>query len=280
MEEPTMHRPGKARLAPIAAALALLALAAPTSPALALEQGPYAIEILVDGMPLDEIAARGAVYVEALQGREYSIRLSNRTGERIGVALSVDGLNTIDAKSTPAREARKWILGPWQTVTLDGWQTGASTARRFYFTSEPDSYGARLGKTRNLGLISAAVFREKQAVAFMERQDSRLSGRADAPAAAPSAEKRSKTEASGLSDELAATGIGRETHHRVVRVDFEPDDRPASVLNVRYEYRDALVRLGVVDALPCDDDLARRERAGGFDDLEFAPDPYRPRRRR
>jgi hypothetical protein len=35
-------------------------------------------------------------------------------------------------------------------------------ARRFYFTDERDSYGAKLGQTANLGVISAVIFRERQ----------------------------------------------------------------------------------------------------------------------
>ena len=120
----------------------------------------FSMEVLVDGRSLQEYAARGTTYVEALKGREYAIRLTNRTGERMAVALAVDGLNSIDAAHTTPRDARKWILAPWETVTLDGWQTGSGTARRFVFTSESGSYGAWLGRTNDLGVISAAFFRE------------------------------------------------------------------------------------------------------------------------
>ena len=105
-------------------------------PAAALQEGPYSMEILVNGSPLVEYAARKTTYIEALERREYAVRLRNRTGERIAVALSVDGLNTIDAKTTSARDASKWIIEPYGTITISGWQTGASTARRFFFTSE------------------------------------------------------------------------------------------------------------------------------------------------
>src|SRR5262245_14537002 len=104
----------------------------------------YTMEVLLDGRPLTSYAANGTNYVEATKGREYSVRLSNPTGERIAVALAVDGLNVIDAKHTSAREARKWILGPYETIVLDGWQTSSSTARRFVFTNESGSYGAWL----------------------------------------------------------------------------------------------------------------------------------------
>jgi hypothetical protein len=61
-------------------------------------------------------------------------------------------------------------------------------------------------------------------------------------------------------------------------VRFEGESRPATVLNLRYEYHDALVRLGVLppEYAGREDPLARRERARGFDDTGFAPDPFRP----
>ena len=72
-------------------------------------------------------------------------------------------------------------------------------------------------------------------------------------------------------------GIGRELDHRVRRVSFNPEASPAAVLELRYEYHDALVRLGVLPHSYArhEDPLERRERARGFDDLDFAPDPYR-----
>ena len=111
------------------AILPALLLMALTAPAQATERSPFSLEVLVDGRPLHEYAAQGKTFIEAVEDCEYSIRLSNRTGRRVAVALSVDGLNTIDAKTTTMQKASKWILGPHQTITLDGWQTSSNTAR-------------------------------------------------------------------------------------------------------------------------------------------------------
>ena len=110
---------------------ALLALAstdssARTAPPLAAPN----VEILVNGVPQTRYAHEGRWYVEALKGREYAIRLRNPYPVRVAVALSVDGLNTIDARETRAKGARKWVLGPYETVTISGWQTSASHDRR------------------------------------------------------------------------------------------------------------------------------------------------------
>ena len=268
------------------AILALVGAAAvlwPSQRAVAVNRDRFSMEILVDGVPLTEYAARGTTYVEALEDKEYSVRLTNRTGERVAVALAVDGLNSIDAKTTTARDARKWILDPWQTITLDGWQTSGSTARRFYFTTEKDSYGAWLGRTKNLGVISAAFFREKRMEPARDAIEEGLPG-AERPCEAPSAargkgenEQKARRESDALAGRSAATGIGREVDHRVRRASFDQEDSPAAVVEMRYEYRDSLVRLGILPRpLPaCDDTLTRRERAHGFEDVGFAPDPFR-----
>ncbi len=289
------------RIAP--AALAIAVGLASHAPSFALDSDGYSVEVLVRGAPLTEYAARGTTYVEARRGSDYAVRLSNHTGERIAVALSVDGLNSIDAKTTSARDASKWVLDPHETVTIEGWQIGSATARRFFFTTEDRSYGAWLGKTEDLGVISAAVFREKAPapIAWMhsgslgaERPEDADGSRAPSSeaAAAPRApraglpvrsagpsrsEKRSDADQSALSPDFAATGIGREVEHPVARVRFECEENPVRVVRLRYEYRDALVRLGVLPEWHPrhDDPLHRRERAQGFEEPGFCPDPFR-----
>ena len=287
--------------------LTLILSAAAATPAAALDRGTFSLEVLVGGVPLTEYDATARTYVEAIENREYALRLTNRTGRRIAVALSVDGLNTIDAKTTTARQASKWILGPWETVTLNGWQVGADSARRFFFTTEEKSYGAWLGKTSNLGVISAAVFRERRPdpVPIYRHQIEEKERRSPTPAGAsgergelqqaPSPSTKTRAKAGAASDsvsagreadmappptkDLAATGIGTKYAHRVHKVRFEAEPGPPAVVEIRYEYRDALIRLGALPQPPryWEDPLARREHAQGFLESEFAPDPYNRR---
>jgi hypothetical protein len=274
------------RTLPFVPVLLLAAALCPSGRALAMDRGGYSMDILVGGTPLQEHAARGTSYVEALKNREYSVRLRNGTGERVAIAFSVDGLNSIDARTTSASEARKWILGPYETITLDGWQTTSTTARRFFFTAEERSYGAWLGQTKNLGIIAAAVFRERRpqpiSIWREERQEGSEGKSRDSRGSASPAPPAAKSEASpSRSDDLAATGIGQETSHPVREVSFDSEDSPVARLEVRYEYRDALVRLGVLprEEPRCGDALTRREGARGFEEPRFSPDPYRRRNR-
>jgi len=264
------------------ATTALLAIAfaaafvTPGGQAEALEAEVCRIEVLVDGKPLAEHPARGTTYIEALRGREYALRLTNLSDRRIAVALAVDGLNSIDAKTTSASKASKWVLGPYQTTTISGWQVSSTDARRFFFTTEEESYGSWLGRDTNLGVIEAVVYREKKPRLTLGQWMGSRSKAAPSPTdrARPSAEPEKRAGEAADADDMAATGIGRRVDHRVQRVQLDLEDRPAAQLRLRYEYRQQLVHLGVLPSPEDELALARRERANGFADFSFAPDPF------
>lgn len=243
-------------------------------PAAAVTNDALSLEVLVNGVPLDEIRARGTNYIEAVRHAEYSLRLTNHSGRRMAVALAVDGLNTIDARTAEPRQASKWVLDPWQSVTIEGWQIGPDAARKFFFTSEDKSYGAWLGTTANLGVIEAVAYRElvpPPPQPMLERERGGAAGDMDSAAGAPRAQSK---QAPAPSDELAATGIGRRVDNPVRRVHMRLETSPAAHLRLRYEYREQLVSLGVLPPSEEEQALARRERARGFDGFEFAPDPW------
>ncbi len=288
------------RFAILAAGLASLAtpfLHAADSPGLRLE-------VIVNGRPLAEYAARGQRYIEAQNGREYALRITNTSGRRVAVALAVDGLNTIDARHSAPEQSRKWILDPWESADIAGWQVAESRARAFYFTRETSSYGAWLGDTRNLGNIEAVAYYEKfipppprvmederdlsgSANGTIGSNHSAGDGAAQAPAAAaPSAEgsahgEEKRRDAAPKSDSrpqpddaYAATGIGRDMAHPVENVRLELESRAFARLRIRYEYRDTLIKLGVLPPPIYRNPRAidRREQGRGFEP-GWAPEP-------
>ncbi|HEU4933834.1 MAG TPA: hypothetical protein VFT48_17240 [Pyrinomonadaceae bacterium] len=235
----------------------------------------FELDVIVNGRPLQEYYARGRTYVEALQGAEYELRVRNSSSDRVAVALSVDGLNTIDARHTSAWNASKWVIEPYQTITISGWQMSSERARRFYFTNERDSYGAKLGQTANLGVISAVFFREQRRVTppypisrNRDRSEPQQSGRSqEAPAnKSRSADGVSESRAAAprLDDDYAATGIGRNVRNDVRWVHMDLDSRAAGEVMIRYEYYSALLRLGVVPRHTSREPIQRREDSRGF----------------
>ena len=191
----------------------------------------FEVEVLVDGQPLSEYSDRGQTYVAAVRGAEYELRLRNSSPDRVAVALSVDGLNTIDARQTSAWNASKWVIEPYQTITIGGWQMSSERARRFYFTNERDSYAAKLGQRGDFGVISAVFFRERNRPVITrpsEREESSSSG-----AAAAQPQLRSEV----ARDDRAATGIGRSVRNDVREIEMDLESRPAAEVRVNYEYQ-------------------------------------------
>ena len=138
----------------------------------------------------------------------------------------------------------------------------------------------------HLGVISAVFFRERRAVGVVPRaypaeaphrraESERNSQSAAAAAGTDSAREQSEgAMAPAPDDEYAATGIGRSVQHEVRWVQMELDRRPIAAVTVRYEYPAALVKLGVLPRpYPNPDPLGRRERAKGFEDRGFCPEP-------
>ncbi|HZH33030.1 MAG TPA: hypothetical protein VEY11_19850 [Pyrinomonadaceae bacterium] len=253
----------------------------------------FGVEVLSGGHAREKYPARGRVYVEAVEGEEYALRLSNPLPVRVAVALSVDGLNTIDARRTTARDASKWVIPPHGSITIGGWQMSSTRARRFYFTDERNSYANRIGRASDMGVITAVFFRERHNRAEIllpprpveaqprgedRDQSKRRTQSGDSPAAA-TAERGSASgramPAPGANDEYAATGIGRSVTNDVWSVEMDLEPHAAAEVTLRYEFRDALVRLGVLppNYPPQPHPLRRRERARGFEDRQFSPEP-------
>ncbi|HEX4439247.1 MAG TPA: hypothetical protein VH854_04200 [Thermoanaerobaculia bacterium] len=297
--------------------LSLAGLFLTASVAAASNNPGYSMAVLIDGAPAVEYAARGRLYVEALRGREFTIRLHNPGPGRVAVALSVDGRNVLDAKRTSTAEASKWVIGPGETLDVPGWQISGQTSRRFFFTETERSYAKWLGDTSNVGTIEAVFFREKGSRVAVRpappvedesnwtpdrssadgveggvpggvvggvpgdaadgvgdspaiQNEVRVAPRSAKPSQPAPAPKPAPKAAPSEADRFAATGIGERTGFSVEWVSLELEDRPASSVALRYEFREQLVRLGVV---PRDvRGLYAREHARGFEPA-YAPDP-------
>ncbi len=203
----------------------------------------------------------GRYYVEAREGCRYSVALTNRSGERVGVVLTVDGLDAI----TGGREAgrgRMYVLDPWQRTAVQGWRTSLQEVRQFTFVDERASYAARSGKANEkMGWIEIAAYRERRAfVRSLPRRDlpprpvpieseGDRAGSDSAPAteaARDSAEAVGPTPRAGAARAYPGTGWGDRLHDPVVLVSFDAESEPSERVALRYEYRPALVALGVL----------------------------------
>ena len=79
--------------------------------------------------------------LDPLLGRPYRIQLRNLTSGYLGVVLAVDGLNTNGNVPIAGDSSdRKWILRPFQTVAIAGWQVTTEEALQFEFATPSQSH--------------------------------------------------------------------------------------------------------------------------------------------
>ncbi len=250
------------------------------------EERGFDVEVLVDGRPLPIRRIGGRRFVDAVPGADYTLRITNPLPARVAVALSVDGLNAIDARQSDAWDASKWLIRPYQTLTVSGWQVSTERARRFYFTTERDSYAARLGRPTDFGAIRAVFFRERGSPPVISPRPGPLfPARREnwgapeplrAPAAAESLRERRGGERSFEYDEgRAATGLGRSERREVDVVDVGLERLPVAEVEIRYAYPPSWYRpepgphRGSEPGTP--------SRGGSTEDLRFCPEPAETR---
>jgi len=108
-------------------------------------------------------------YFQALQGRDYALRVTNRTGRRVGVLISVDGLNVVNGeRSTLRRDESMYVLDPWESATIRGWRTSLEQVRQFVFVDEERSYAERTGQANgDMGWIRVLAFEERRPLAWL-----------------------------------------------------------------------------------------------------------------
>jgi len=222
------------------------------------------------GAVLPQYASRGHSYSPGTPGGRYAIRLGNRTGERVLVVLSVDGVNAITG-DTAAWGQSGYVLDPGETCDITGWRKSDERIAAFEFTSLGDSYAARTGRPANVGVVGAAVFREAMPVpvpydspriSSSRRQDATEPA---APAAAgtlglsndtaPAAkaaapalrEQAGRAEAERLASAKLGTGHGASEWSPIQHTVFKRrSSQPDQVLEILYDSQANLMAAGIM----------------------------------
>ncbi len=244
---------------------ALVLFAALPSQALTDRSGPYELQVLVAGAPSRTFRHEGETFVLGHLGERYTLRLLNHTGRRIEAVVSVDGRDVIDGKPGDWRGKRGYLVPAWGSVEIDGWRISQREAAAFRFSTVPESYAARTGNAREVGVIGVAIFPERWVppprplyvpppIPWNERSRDDLEGQSygkssppaedkapqsGAPSAAPLAQKRAERPGLG-------TEFGEAVSSQVTEVPFErARQHPDAVLGARYDDRAGLVALGI-----------------------------------
>ena len=243
----------------IATAVLCLALAACTSA----QARPLVDVGVVDrdrGDWLGQIHHRGQDWIEGEPGHRYSVRLTNTTGARVLVVLSIDGVNAVTGQTAHPSQAG-YVLEPWESAEINGWRKSLDDVAQFVFTDLPDSYAARTGRPDNVGVIGVAVFEEARAVYEpapiwrrsppVARDSAPAQVRSMPKAAAPAAEARSSERDEAAAAQTLGTGHGEREWAPTSRTGFLRATRtPAQVTQLRYDDYRTLVARGVLPRQP------------------------------
>ena len=267
-------------------ALLSLACASPSTTALASlrgDDGPYRVEILMDGAPAPTFYHQGETWVMGRLGDRYEIRVANGSDRRVEAVVSVDGRDVIDGKRGNFTK-RGYLVPAYGEVVIDGYRLSRREAAAFRFSSVPRSYASRLGDARDVGVIGVAIFPERAPRPLpIPRPLAREGTRSESgPAEAPSAQGSGERKSGALHDDSDRPGLGTEFGERrdspVYEVAFQRANpgRPAAVLGIRYDDRDGLIAAGVpVEPVYArDDEVVRRRHARPFPaERRFAQPP-------
>jgi hypothetical protein len=109
------------------------------------------------GRPLPAFFAGGRTYAIGEAGQRYSVVVTNDSGMRVEAVASVDGLDVLDGKSASFGK-RGYLVPPGGSVEIDGFRQTSDHVAAFRFGSVRDSYAARTGSDRNVGIVGVAIF--------------------------------------------------------------------------------------------------------------------------
>jgi hypothetical protein len=117
---------------------------------------------LVDawGSPLPTCDLGSRHYVTGRHGDRYVIEVRNHTDQRFEAVATVDGLDVIDGR--PGSLAKRgYLIAPHSSLEIEGFRRSLHEVAEFQFGSVSNSYAARTGSDRNVGVIGVALFDER-----------------------------------------------------------------------------------------------------------------------
>ena len=109
------------------------------------------------GHPLPAFFAGGRTYAVGEAGQRYSVVVTNDSGVRVEAVASVDGLDVLDGKEASFGK-RGYLVPAGGNLEIDGFRQTSDHVAAFRFGSVRDSYAARTGSDRNVGVVGVAIF--------------------------------------------------------------------------------------------------------------------------
>jgi hypothetical protein len=258
------------------------------------------------GRPLKIWRHDGRLFVAGEPGDRYGLRVTNHTGGRVLVVMSVDGVNILTGE-TANYDQGGYVFDAHESYEVTGWRKSTTQVAAFTFAPLPQSYAARTGRPADVGVIGMAVFNERVVPPETYAAPETGSGSTDEPDRGASGAEDSVARARSLAepvtpppptssrlapaagvaapapagafakaerqDERLGTAHGAREWSAVAMVDFErATPYPQFARQIEYDTRDHLIASGVI---PGPREYERRPNPfpANSDQEGFVPDP-------
>lgn len=128
-----------------------------------MKNADYNVDILVDGKPQKIHYYNGLYYVEGREDYEYSIKINNRSYNKILAIVSIDGLSVMDGQAA-SDDSGGYVIEPWQNYEIKGYRKDLNSVGAFKFSRKQNSYAKSKGNDaeKNCGVIGIRILAEKQ----------------------------------------------------------------------------------------------------------------------
>jgi len=228
----------------------------------------------------------GSLYFAGQQGERYDLQLTNNTGGRVEVVITVDGRDVISGELGNYKRQRGHVIEPWDTVVVEGFRQSLDQVAAFRFSSPAQSYTGLRGTPQHAGVVGVAVFEESKRSARRHRRAQakaqptppvyepyyRGEAHTPVPSAFPESRPRSEAEAEDAAVEIApttadagafsppapeprvrqlGTAYGESHFSAVEEVAFKRHRRrrPDALLTVYYDSMDGLSARGITHSI-------------------------------
>ncbi len=114
------------------------------------------------GGTLPSFLHMGSMYFAGQQGNRYDLRLTNNTGERVEVVITVDGRDVISGELGNYKRQRGYVLEPWESTAVEGFRQSYDQVAAFRFSDLQHSYTGLQGTPQHAGVVGVAVFTERR----------------------------------------------------------------------------------------------------------------------
>lgn len=213
-------------------------------------QGPYSVDILVEGQPQPVFVANGQAYVAGVFGAAYEIRVHNRSGRRVEAVVAVDGRDVVTGQPVQPLRHRGHLVPAWGTASIAGFRSSSSSVATFRFSTIPRSYAWQTGTSWGIGTVRVWIFDEAVPEPIVELPHPMVphgapGARSGAPRSRHAAPSADGAAASAPRD--MGTEYGEQRWSPVMRTHFQRQGpRASAVLGIRYQSHDALAAAGIL----------------------------------